>query len=164
MVTNGERFWQRRGTNVPHLSDALHGCKHSRHVQWGFLTYYSRNGVTLQVSTDVTWEPDRYNGWLTLSADTGLLHILILVSVARSCERNKRGGLWKQAQNKQDHYSLHTHINITLNPEMYWIESLHLLLFLYVMILFCFSSRTSKQYDIQYNRKRIEETRDYQYL
>ena len=34
------------------------------------------------------------------------------------------------------------------------IVSLHLLLFLYVMILFC---GTSKQYDIQYNRKRIEE-------
>ena len=46
--------------------------------------------------------------------------------------------------------TLCTHTHITLNPKI----TLYLLLFLYVMILFCFSSRTSKQYDMQYNRKR----------
>ena len=68
-------------------------------------------------------------------------------------------GLWKQAQNKRllrksfkkrRIITLYTHTKITLNPEI----SLYLLLFLYVTILFCFSSRTSKQYDMKYNSKR----------
>ena len=65
----------------------------------------------------------------------------LTISVARSRERNKQVGLWKQTSDfcsvkKRYHYTLHSHINITLNPEMYCIVSLHLLLFLYVMILF----------------------------
>ena len=31
----------------------------------------------------------------------------------------------KKRKKKKDHYTLHTHINITLNPEMYCIVSLH---------------------------------------
>ena len=81
----------------------------------------------------------------------------VLPDIAR--ETSKQAGLWKQAQNKQkknlkEIITLCTHTGITMNPEMYCIVSLYLLLFLYVMILFCFSSRNSKQYDMQYNRKR----------
>ena len=36
----------------------------------------------------------------------------------------------KKKKEKWDHYTLHTHINIALNPEMCCIISLHLLLFL----------------------------------
>ena len=90
--------------------------------------------------------------------------LLFESSVARYCERNKQAGLWKQAKTsdfsvggkkkKKEIITPCIHTDITLNPEMYCIVSLYLLLFLYVMILFCFSSRTSKQYDMQYNRKR----------
>ena len=59
------------------------------------------------------------------------------------CEKQKK-------TKNREIITLCTHTNIPLNPEM----SLYLLLFLYVMILFCFSSRTSKQYDMQYKRKR----------
>ena len=71
---------------------------------------------------------------------------------------------------KRNHYTSHSHMNITLNPEMYCIISLHLLLFTYVMILF-FSvpGQTNMTYNTigrgsRKNKPKKPATRDYQYL
>ena len=109
----------------------------------------------------------------TKTLQPGVLHSLglrLLKATCRCCqilrEKQASGPMKtspKQAtspvmvKKKRDIITLCTHTDITLNPYIYCIVSVHLLLFLYVKILFCFSSRTSKQYDIQYNKKRIEE-------
>ena len=54
---------------------------------------------------------------------------------------------------KREIITLCTHINITLDPEMYCIVSCFYYCCYRFTIVFCFSSRTSKQYDIQYKRK-----------
>ena len=59
-------------------------------------------------------------------------------------------GKKKKKKREREIITLCTHTNINLNPEI----SSYLLLFLYVMTLFCFSSRISNQYYMQYNRKR----------
>ena len=88
-----------------------------------------------------------------------LAHLLI-ASVARYRKRNKQAGPMstspKQAtssfvvkKKERDYYTLHTH---TYHP-----ETRNVIVFIIVFLWcdpFCFSSRTSKQYDMQYNRKR----------